>query len=367
MRILPVVSRFFTNNANTGTINRQNAFKPQFTADDANDTFQSYSILDMQIDEMQDEIENKIKPYKEMIKDRFSIIGKIGYDTQEKLKLIRSYETQLMNKKFDADKHPAFKKAEMKTNPYEQYEKNIKEFERSENLVKNNPYYSEITDAVEKKRAKIYRDTDEFAKLQPLYEKIQNTKQDMSEELDGVNSQALPEFYSKVKTLDDKNRTAVMLALVSGYPDAIGICKKSDAILNAYHEKNEPSFKLLERVETLNGEIQRFEHSIEDNSATLNEIDKFIDENKDYENNTLQTSEIKNTYQDLLQKADNIINRHAQKLVDFFSTDTTKVSPRIIDRTLKSQAKANKAVNELILKEKQKIYEQSVADQNLNP
>ena len=53
-----------------------------------------------------------------------------------------------------------------------------------------------------------------------------------------------------------------------------------------------------------------------------------------------------------IEKADNIINRHAQKLVDFFSTDTTKVSPRIIDRTLKSQAKANKAVNELILKEK---------------
>ena len=101
MRILPVVTRFFTNNANTNTINRQNAFKPQFTADDANDTFQSYSILDLQINEMQDEIENKIKPYKEMIKEKFNIIGKIGYDTQEKLKLIRTSETQLMNKKLD--------------------------------------------------------------------------------------------------------------------------------------------------------------------------------------------------------------------------------------------------------------------------
>lgn len=361
MRILPVTARFFTNNTNTGIVNRQNTYKPQFTADDANDTFQSYSILDMQLEEMQDEIKNKIEPYKEMIKDKFCIIGKIGYDTQEKLKLIKNYETQLMNKKFDADSQQAFKKAEQKTKPYEEYQKNIKEFERNEKLVNSNPYYSAVSGAIEKKRAKVYRDSDEFAKLEPLYEKIQSTKQDMSEELDSVNSRNLPEFYPKVKDLDDKNRTAVMLALVSGYPETVNISKKSAEILKAYENNSKPSYKLLEDVEALNSNIQSFEHSIENNNDVIEEMDKFIDDNKDYEKNSLQTSEIKNTYEGLLQKADTIINRHAQKLMAFFDSDNTKVSPRIIDRTLKSQVRANKEINRLIQKEKQKIYDQSAS------
>lgn len=361
MRILPVVTRFFTNNTNTNTINRQNAFKPQFTADDANDTFQSYSILDLQINEMQDEIENKIKPYKEMIKEKFNIIGKIGYDTQEKLKLIRTSETELMNKKFEANEQPVFKKADKRTEPYEKYQKNIKEFETTEKFVKNSSYYStpQILKTIEKSRAKVYRDTDEFSKLQPLYDTIQNTKNEMSDELDLINSHNLPEFSQKIKELDDKNLTAVMLALVSGYPDAVAICKKSDDILKAYKEKSQPSFKLLEQVEALNGEIQRFDGKSSDNNRkVVEEMDKFIDENIDYEDNILSKSEINQTYQKLLQDANIAIKKYTDRLAKHLAEDKTTVSPRIIDRTLKSQAKANKTINELIQKEKQKFYEQ---------
>lgn len=361
MKISPISILPFTRLQNTQPVNKQ----PQMIAfTSGNDTFIHGSILDREINELKEVVQNEINPFIDKNKENYNKIGKIGYASQEKLKLVQSLEQQLFQKKFNALDNNTFKEVEQVTGIYEKYKDNIRQFEQTSKNIATSTMYStpELLKTIEKSRPKVYQGEDEFNKIQPLYQEYNNTKDIINKDLDNVSIKKTPEFDAKVKELQNQNTTAIFIMLNSGYVDMLKISNDAGQLFKDYEEKNEPAYKLLDRAERLNCEIQKFQNNMGNYHNQDEEIEKFIEENKSYETTSLSKEEIKKVYGFLFKDADMIINFYSDNLYDYFQTNPVKLSPRIIDKTFKAQEKANRNINKLLQKEKQAFYEKSNRD-----
>ena len=358
MRILPITSNIQTvYNLNKNYTGNKTAINPSFGN---KDRFQkSDELLNPQINQIKNDIQNIVEPFLEENKTRFIMLGKIGYDSQEKLKLIKDYETRLMQKKFNAAQNETFKNLTQNALLYEKYENNIKEFERTAQFVQSHKMYStdKILNAIENGRKKIYRDSEEFEKLKPHYDKFQEVKTNMDKELVNISSKNIPEFSKQIKNLDEQNKTAVLLFLISGYTDANDIKREAQQLISDC-KNHKISYDILKRFEKINYKLQQFEESTANKNSVIDSIDKFIEENKDYKKTNPTENEICKIYEKLLADTDKTISKYSNELLEYNQTNKTQISPRIIDRTYKSQAKVNKQLNELILLEKEKFYRQ---------
>lgn len=359
MRILPIISNIQTvyNPNKNYTRNNTLRINPSFGSEDR---FQKSDVLlNPQINQIKSDIQNIVEPFLEENKERFIMLGEIGYDSQEKLKLIKDYETRLMQKKFNAAQNEAFKNLTQNAILYEKYKNNIQEFERTAQFVQNHKMYStdKILNAIENGRKKIYRDSEEFKKLKPYYDKFQEVKTNMDKELDNISSKNIPEFSKQIKNLDEQNRTAVMLFLISCYTDANDIKKEAQLLLSDC-KNHKISYDIFKRIEKINYKIQQFEENTENKKSITDPIDKFLEENKDYKKTNIPENEICKIYEKLLANTDKTISKYANELIEYNQSNKIKISPRIIDRTYNSQARINKHLNELILQEKEKFYRQ---------
>lgn len=265
----------------------------------------------------------------------------------------------MFNKKFTYQENTVLKNVKKSVEPYEKYLKNIKEFEKTSGFIQNNENYStaEIRQFIKKSTPKIYQGSEEFEKLKPLYDKYELTKDNIDAELDAAGIQTRPEFAKQLEKLDTQNKEAVMIMLISGYPEMLKITTDAQKLFKDYSEKNEPLYKLLERTEKLNEDTQNFIKNNIDNSTRIdNEIELFLEKNKNYKEVNLSAEEIKTTYIELINQTDKIIEKHTGVLNSYYNSQKIKVSPRIIDKTLKAQERVNKKLNELLLQEKQKFY-----------
>ena len=353
MKILPLVSYKTNNTRNFENNKKQISMTPVFTS---NDSAQFGTVLDSQIFNLKEIFDKEINPYINQNKPKFTQIGKIGYDSQEKLKLAQNLSQQLFNKKIDFENQNTFKKVKKVIDPYEKYLSNIKEFEYTSKIILNNENYAtpEIKNFIKKNTHKIYQEDEEFNKIKPLYEEYNSTKEELNQNLDKININNKPDFTRRLKVLDKTNREAVMLILVSGYTDMIKLSTEAEDLFIDYKEKNEPNFKLMERANRLYYAAQQFQEQTMNNNSIDSEINYFLLENKNYISENLTKSEISTEYNELFNKTDNIINLHAQKLNEFYKENPIKTSPRIIDKTLKAQEKVNKQLNQMLLAEKQK-------------
>ena len=322
------------------------------------DRFEGKSIIQTGLDELKADIEEEIIPYREKYKDTFIQLGKIGYDSQEKLKLVKDYETRLMNKKLNAENNETFIQASKNALQFEKYKNNIDEFERTAEFVQKNDYYSnpEILKTIDKNRSKMIRDAKEFAKLEPLYNKTNETKAQMNTDLEQISSKNLPDFHNKIKALDEQNKMAAMLMFISEYPDTTNICNEYKSILKDYNEKKILMYDLLDRIGRLSYNIQKFKERKNNFEENINDINKFIEENKSYKTENISEKEIRTTYDKLLKNADNTIAMHSKNLQNYAAAHPAEISPRIADRTFKMQAKILKQLNTMIWNEKQKFY-----------
>lgn len=353
MRILPVSFTYASN------INQMYRIKKENTSLKSNDQISFGTILDRQIGELKQTFEDEILPFKEKNLPKYIQIGKIGYDSQEKLKIAKDYAQELFNKKFTYQENTVLKNVKKSVEPYEKYLKNIKEFEKTSGFIQNNENYStaEIRQFIKKSTPKIYQGSEEFEKLKPLYDKYELTKDNIDAELDAAGIQTRPEFAKQLEKLDTQNKEAVMIMLISGYPEMLKITTDAQKLFKDYSEKNEPLYKLLERTEKLNEDTQNFIKNNIDNSTRIdNEIELFLEKNKNYKEVNLSAEEIKTTYIELINQTDKIIEKHTGVLNSYYNSQKIKVSPRIIDKTLKAQERVNKKLNELLLQEKQKFY-----------
>ena len=341
--------------------NQQNIRSRKTTASSfrSNDRTSFGTILDRQIAELKETFDSEINPFFEEIKPKYIQIGKIGYDSQEKLKIVNNYTQKLFQKRFTYEENPVLQKVKKYVEPYEQYRQNIKTFERTSNFIQNSEIYStpEIKKFIEKNKAKIYQDAEEFEKLKPLHDKYEQTKDLISTELEAKVIQNRPEFAKKIEELNYQNKEAVMLMLVSGYPEVLKLTTDAGNLFKDYNEKKEPLYKLMERAEKLSYDAQDFQMNTMENRAHIDdEIDSFLKRNKNYLSENLSEDEIKTVYSELLEKADSIIEKNTQSLDKYYTSHQIKISPRVIDRTLNAQNRVNKKLNALLLQEKQKIY-----------
>ena len=330
------------------------------------DSFRRESVIDREIRILNEDIENYLDPFKDKYKEKYKLIGLIGYDSQEKLKLAKNFEQELFQKRFNLTNHPVFKKTEKVTKLYEQYIQNVKEFENSAKLIENNQLIStpELKRIIQKQRPKIYRDREEFEKIKPLYEAYNNTLMQINDDLDKINSQRDPQFTKRINELDEQNKEAIFFMLAYGYADLPRIYADADNLRKEAQNPKTNLYDLMQRIEKINYDIQSLKNRIINTEENDTDLNRYIEKYKDYKTTNLTQEEISEAYTKLLQETDETINKHTEQLDNYLATHTLKLSPRIVDRTLKAQKKINKELNLLIWKEKEKKYRQSIDEFN---
>ena len=353
MKILPVTINNYNQLYQSNPPKYQKISQPAFCGQD---TFKTGSILDSEINNIKEELKATVDPYKIKYKDKFIQIGKIGYASQEKLKLAKEYQKQMFEKQFNATNNDTFKKIEKVTDLYKNYTQGINNFERTAEFIQSREIYStpQLLNAIEKNRPKIYRDKEEFEKIKPLYNKYQNTKSKIDEELNRLTEKQNTEFAEKRTKLDEQNKEAVFIFLASGYMDMQNIYKDAKSLFADYEQKKYPQYELLQRAEKLNECIDRFKKNLNYSEENQTNWDKFIETNKNYENFPLSTEEIKEKYETNLRTADKIIQKHTQNLEEYYLKNPVKLSPRIVSRALNAQNKGNTRINTRLLTEKEK-------------
>ncbi len=333
----------------------------------SNDTFHRGSIIETEISNLKENIENNLDPYRDKYSEKYKLTGLIGFDSQEKLKLVQDFEQKLFQKNFNYMDNPVFKKVERVTDLYKEYQNNIREFENNAKIAENNKFIStpELKDAIEKRRLKMYRDQEEFEKIKPLYDVSVETQREIAKDLEDLNSKKPYEFVNGIKQLNEQNKGAIFFMLTSGYPEMLKIYADANTLIKEAENPKTNHYDLMQRLEKINNNIEMLKRTIENTDEENNkELEEFLEKNKDYKQKNLSDEEIKNEYNKLLQTADKIIHKHTKELDNYYLTNPVKLSPRLIDRTLKTQKRINKEINLLIYKEKEKKYRQSTDEFN---
>ena len=355
MRISPIGQTIYLKTQNKTTKNSKYHANTNYSFTGNNNSINT--LIESQLENIEHEINEYILT-PENNKEKFIQIGKIGYDSQEKLKLIKKYENTLFQKKFNALNLNTIKEIIPNALLYEQYLKNTKEFERNADYINTHPIYAteDIINTITKNRNKIYRDDTEFEKLKPSYIKLKEVQNSLQNDLDKISSKNNPLFYQQIQNLDEQNKLAAMLILISGTLEVSDIIKESTQIKKDYQNKTQPRNQILERIEKLNKKIEHYKF---ENSNTIDytiDIDQFLEKNKNYKTKNISEKEINETYKDLILQVENTILKYTEELQDFANNNPIKLSPRIIDRTFQSQAKINNGINKLILEKKNNFY-----------
>ena len=352
MKILPINIYSAKNIQNSQ--NRIYNSNPIFTSQ--NDSFESApkSMIDVQFETLENKIANNVQPYLEATKDKFIKVAKIGYDSQEKLKIVQKGEQRLFSNVVSALKNYSFENAEKIVQPYKQYQNNIKYFDFLS---------SGIIGGIERNREKMYQNSEEVEKLEPIYDKVEESKQNMLEELDKYKFQ-----NRKVKDLADVNKSATVGLLFSGYQEANDIIKEFNNLKNGYKNKSIPMYQLEKRLEKLHYSIDDFNLTSEKKNEDLDYIDRFLEKNKDYYATTVSKDYLKSVYEKLNQKSNEAIEKYSNDLDEYIEQNSPNLNQDIIDKTIETQNKINERLNNLIQAEKNKFYEQSYKDfQKNNP
>ena len=352
MKILPV-SAVKVQNVSIGS--SKFVLLPSFTSD----SFRPGGILDDRLNEISENIKTEIDPFKEKYNELFIQAAHIGYDSQEKLKLILDYEQKLMEKRFYAEQdNEVFKKFEKELSEYEQYNRNIKTFESRSQLILKNDLYStpEIQHALQNGKGKIYQNSEEFKKLEPLYDKYQSSKKKMDSDLENNKPQNLPDFFSGIKSLDEQNKTAIYMLIVSGYSDMADIYKYSNELIKDCKDAKKPMYRLVKQAENLNSKIYNFIEDIPNIEKAMPEISKFLEKNKNYKTDNLSEKEIRGVYEELLKKSDEIIEESAETLREYRRNNPVKINKAIQAETLKAQTEVINEIDKLMAEEREKFY-----------
>ena len=356
MAILPITNRIYT--PSKTTYNKQIGHKSTNPTFKGTYTDGPCPIIDNGIKQLKSKIDTVIKPYAETNKELFTSLLKIGYASQEKLKMINRYETKLIQMQLDAVNSPKIKQNSQEAMIYKNYLLNLSHFNSLIEYTQKNPKFAteKILHTIKISKPKMTRDSEEFKKLKPLYIKANEIRAQMSEDFNRINDQKSPHFIQGIKELDTQNKTAAALILMSDYPEYNAIIKEYDRILTNRKENIEPLYRILERIEDLNNKIQNFEEQKQNKQSILNDISNFVNANKDYETNSLSARTIQENYNALIANTQDVIDKNSTELENYRKEHQVNISQRIIDRTLKMQDKINKQLNILIAEEKRNLY-----------
>ena len=337
---------------------------PKFTGQDSFSS-KSYSF-DNRLSELKDTIDAVITPFKQQYGENFIRLGKIGFDAQEKLALVKKNEKELFYKKLYASDNETFKQSEKNVKDYEKYTNNINNFKHYEELSKKEPYFSNpaIVKIIDDNHEKFAGDVNEFDKLKTYYDTVKNTTKAMHEELNKINLKNIPDAAEQIEKLDNKHIAVIVLFLLSDYTQMSDIYKEYNAISTGYKNKTMPINMVWNRIDLLEENLQKFAENDANRADTMKEIDKFLEE--DYKDNTenISANKIKSIYEQLFENTDKTISKYTEYLKKYNADTKLEIDKKLINKTLKYQNTVNAKLASLIQQEKEKIYKKSYDEFN---
>lgn len=316
------------------------------------------SLYEKDLNQLKDSIERSILPYKTDKMPDYTLLAKIGYDAQEKIKLVQEQENSLFQAKLRFKDNEAFKQSRNTLTPYHDYQKNIKDFERTVDLVADCSYLAtpRVTKYINKSSAKMYENASEFNKFEKLDKKYKEITEQTEKDLDKFDIRENPVFFKRIRDLGNQNKTAVALYWISDFYQAVEIEKAYEKLKTDSANNKITPYEFDKRVSQLNSKIMDFGKDKASRTTHDLKVKEFLAENKDYKTKNITNEEINSTYLKLHGQVTKTIWKNSYDLAMFF--DKNKISPntKIMNETLNSQYKINKKLNELIQKEKEKYY-----------
>ena len=317
----------------------QNTFSNKNTFRSNNIHAKGHSFWKTYMNELASEVQNEVVRYKNTYMNRFILLGKIGYDSQEKLSLVNKFEKELFNRKVFAENDKNFAEASKNARLYEKYQDNISDFERTVEFARRRDFFgsSDMAEAIKCSKAAMTENTEEPEKLKPLYIKFLEVKEKMQTDLEKESSNSIPEFFNKIKALDMQNKTAVMYMMISDYTETMQIIKDYENLFKEYNENGNLSYIFFNKISNLFERVQMFKERKPKLQENFKAIDEFLEENKNYQTENLSESTIKSTYTGLLNNADRIISECTKELEDYNAASAQIIDIELINKTLKKQ------------------------------
>jgi len=315
------------------------------------------TFIDEQIDELKG-CQNEILNYLNIRKDKFTTIGKIGLDSQEKLKLIGPLNLKFQLRSLEIADNKDIQTIEKVLKNYKQYNDNIKVFEQFENLTQTNQKYClspELKQLIKEGKKHIYQNKEVFEVYEPLNKQYQQTKEKIEKDLE-----AMPplnkEFSEKLHYINNANSGAIITLLITDYSGMKKFLQDSDAIIKSYTDKK-VAYDFIKRLEHMNLAAENLKKTIENPDKTDTEINKYLNEYNDYFKTVATNEEIKTYFNTLLKQVDETISIPGKELLKYHQNNPITTDSSAEQETLEQQSAILEEITNQLIDTQSKYYE----------
>ena len=306
------------------------------------DRYDGPSVLDIALTDLQNTIEDEIDPFINKYRGRYRKIGNIGLELQAVTDELKKQSNEYFRTEIiDRKKYKIFDTVKSETDDYATYLMNIKEYEHMKEMADSPVYGSpEIRNKAESLKPLIYGNEAVFSSRKELLNAYKSAISMLDDTAGHLTIKNLPE-YEKIKYLNNLYNETVAAIIVLPVNEALHFKTEVENIIKSKEKSTTKLDKAMHLSRQMySGSLLRSIKYADKNEA---EINKFIEENKDYKSRIPDIEEIKAAFNVLYTKRDAMVQNTARKLEVIYNKSTNlpydrEAAKKIID--------AQKAANE---------------------
>ena len=343
---------------NSNKLNKKNsALTPSFHAD----RFDGGSIADYALQNLNDTVNETLVPFINKHKEKYQKAGYAGIELQgiidEYQKQNSDFFTTGLNEK---KKYKIFDTVEKEIQDYNQYRKNIREFDALSKMAAN-PLYgsSEIQQKVQKIKPLFSETSLTFENKKKLCDFYEKTYEKAEDEISNIKLTDMP-VYPKIKNAQELYMQAISVVVSLPVTEAVKIKTETDALMKS----NEKNYVKMQKAEYLENRLYsgNLIKSIENADKNSEETDDFLKKYNELKPDDNLKEEIKQSYKLMKEKRSNSVKSAADSLSDYYKNEYNPVSDKSeIKRVLNAQKKANERLWQIIDAAKKEYIEKQNA------
>lgn len=356
--ISPVSFKLF----NTKSNNKQTVRNAHVNMSYSKDTVSFKSLknmLQVNFDELEKTVKYDIEPFMADSRDLYMSVGKLGYDTQETLKIFHQKESDLMNLKIDKtnqDSNPYTAKYKKYSVPFNEYTSNLREYNGYLQTSKLEMYDTPELHSKLNKASALYKENPEIEKIKPLMLMEKEAFNEIDTEFEKIKLEnSNKNLFEKLRNLREQLTGAQYYMVVTPYNDAVKLKMAAEDISKSLSNPKISPLTKLDNIERANNTAYKILETKKLFYKNKESMKKFVQESKD---NVLPSqAEIESAYGKLNKSCETVYKNTFEKVSDFYQREyvgkKSSVNLKSLSMTIKEQKKANSEIQQIINKIKQ--------------
>lgn len=312
MKVAPIIPNMYSKKSTAQNI-QKHSYYPAFKAD----SFNASSFLDIALTDLENTIQDEINPFISKYKDKYRKIGFMGIELEAVMQELKKQGNEYFRSELNAkNRYDIFEQTRAETDDYSNYLMNIKEYEHLSEMAEN-PFYNkpEVQKKVEEIKPLIYADSTVFESRKKLFSAYKNAISNIDDTAGRLTIKQLP-VYEKIKNAQNLYTSAVTAIMLLPVNDAVRFKTEAEKLINS----NEKNHIKLDKAQKLVQQMYRGSLLESIRNANINEadIDKFLDENKNFKYEIPSVKEVKEAYKTLYAKREALLKSTSQVLEKFY-------------------------------------------------